>query len=173
MKKTTLILSSALVLILFAGGVWGENSDKEFTCDLNAKTYTLDLITGKNELLEDQITWMVKVNIPKKIFSWDGGAHSARVCRPWNENKLTVENDYLHCLQKIDGGVEKREIKTDLLTQTEWKYPATATLNRYSLLFKYKSRTMFVGKLKGGGDGFGSDMRMEYSGTCKEAKRKF
>lgn len=171
MKRTSLTLS--FLLILFAGGVYAENSDKEFTCDLDAKIYTLDLITGKNELLEDQITWIVKVNIPEKIFSWGDGAQGNRACRPWNENKLTVDNDYLHCQQKIDGGVEKREIKTDLLTQTHWYYPSTATLNRYSLLFKYKSRTMFVGKLKGGGDGFGSDMRMEYSGTCKEAKRKF
>ena len=37
----------SILLILFAGGVYAENSDKEFTCDLKNTILSTDLISGE------------------------------------------------------------------------------------------------------------------------------
>ena len=53
----------SILLILFAGGVYAENSDKEFTCDLKNTILSTDLISGEKTTSESFSTWRVKVNI--------------------------------------------------------------------------------------------------------------
>jgi len=171
MKKPFLILST--LLILFAGGCSKEDSDKKFTCELESKTTILHLVTGEKEIRESQITWMVIVNIPKKIFTW-GIDGSRSGCHPLNENELTIESSYLHCQEKLLGGEasKKQEIKNEYGETTFLDYPEKATFNRYSLRFTQNTKSQHVGAMKGSTKGYGADMNFEKTGICKEVKKK-
>ena len=177
MQRSFLILSSAL-LILSAGCVLAENSDKEFTCDLKGKITTTDLITSEKEITEDLSTWRVKVNISEEKLLFGRGDY-LRGCEPLNDFfRLRINESLLLCQEeyegktRLEGGVKESETETEYLIRTSWDYPVSVTLDRYSLRFTREKGMRYLGKVKDGSV-YGAMIEVKQSGICKEAKRKF
>ncbi len=175
-KKTSLILST--LLILFAGGVYAENSDKEFTCDLKDTILSTDLINGEKTTSESFSTWRVKVNISEEKLLFGRGGY-LRGCGPLNDSfRLTISESQLLCQEeyegkvRYEGGIKKSKSESGDFIFNNLEYPVSVTFDRYSLRFTRQkgSKGLTVHKEYGS---WGHLIDVESSGICKEEKRKF